>query len=395
MTESSSEGASLPTSKVVWNTTAFAFCFAMWIMLGPSSRLIAADLNVSLATATGLKALPIFLGSILRVPVGILSDRLGARMVLPGVIVISSLGALWLSVAESIVGFALGAILMGLIGTSFAVGVQSVSSWTPAKRQGFALGIFGAGNVGTAMTTFGMPFLLASLGWRITFRVYAAILIVVAVVYAMVMRNAPRAGQPPTLSVLLQPLKELRAWRLGFYYMATFGAFVGTTLLISDIYVDGYSLSLPVAGAFATTFTFTSSLARIPGGYLSDRLGARRVLELSLLVIAIALALVAFGTPLLLTAVLMVLAAIAMGTGMAATYKFVPDYYPTKVGAAGGIVGAIGGLGGFVLPWLCAPAGQWLGYAQAQVFPIAILAATALMIQVVVRRSASVAPAAA
>lgn len=387
MAEQASTTDPLPISKIVWNTSAFAFCFAMWIMLGPSSRLIASDLGVSIATATGLKALPILLGSLLRVPVGILSDRWGARSVLPGVIVISSTGALWLSFSQGIVGFALGAILMGLIGTTFAVGVQSVSSWTPPKRQGFALGIFGAGNVGTAMTTSGMPFLLASLGWRNTFRVYAAILLAVAVVYAVVMRNAPRKGKPPNLGVLLQPLRERRAWRLGFYYMATFGAFVGTTLLISDIYVDGFSLSLPVAGAFATTFTFTSSLARIPGGYFADRLGARRVLETSLVVIAVSLALVSLQLPLRLTVILLVLAAIAMGTGMAATYKFVPDYYPTKVGAAGGIVGAIGGLGGFVLPWICAPAGQWLGYPQAQVMPIAALAGVALLVQLAARKS--------
>lgn len=377
----------LPLGKVGWNTGAFAFCFAMWVMLGPSSRMIAEDLKIPLATATGLKAVPILLGSVLRVPVGILSDRLGARTVLPGVILISSLGALWLSWAQSATGLTLGALLMGLIGTSFAVGVQSVSSWTPPKRQGFALGIFGAGNIGTAITTFGMPFLLTSMTWRTTFRVYAAVLATVAVTYAVVMRNSPRLGAPPKLQTLLQPLKEACAWRLGFYYMATFGAFVATTLLISDIYVDGFSLALPVAGAFATTFTFTSSLARIPGGYLSDRFGPRRVLEVALLTVAVSLVLVALKVPLVVTAVLVVAAGLAMGAGMAATYKFVPDFYPDRVGAAGGIVGAIGGLAGFVLPWLCAPVGEWLGYPQAQVLPVAALAGAALIVQLATRRA--------
>lgn len=377
----------LPKEQIFFNTVAFALCFAMWVMLGPSSATIAEDLDIPLATAKRLKAAPILLGSIVRVPVGILADRLGARFVFPAVILVSALGTLGLSFSQDATELAISALLMGLVGTSFAVGVQSVSSWTPPDKRGFALGIFGAGNVGTAMTTFGMPFLLAEFGWRSTFRIYAFALIAVAVLYFALMRNAPRQGAAPTFRALLAPLKDTRAWRFGVYYMATFGVFVATTLLVTDIYVDGFGLSLTNAGIIATTFTFTASLARIPGGKWADTHGARRVLMVSLLTIATCLLPVSMRLPLFVTATLIFIAAIAMGAGMAATYRYIPDFYPSEVGAVGGIVGALGGLGGFILPrYFCAPTEALFGFSQAQVLPIAGFAAAALVVQLFAAR---------
>lgn len=372
----------LPKEQIFFNTVAFAFCFAMWVMLGPSSATIAEDLDIPLAAAKGLKATPILLGSIARVPVGTLADRLGARFVFPAMILVSAVGTLGLSFSQDATDLAIGALLMGLVGTSFAVGVQSVSSWTPLDKRGFALGIFGAGNVGTAMTTLGMPFLLSEFGWRSTFRIYALALIAVAALYFALMRNAPRIDAAPTFRALLAPLKDTRAWRFGVYYMATFGVFVATTLLITDIYVDAFGLSLTNAGIIATTFTFTASLARIPGGRWADIHGARRVLKVSLFTIAACLLPVSMRLPLLATATLLFIAAIAMGAGMAATYRYIPDFYPSQVGAVGGIVGALGGLGGFILPrYLCAPTEALLGFSQAQVLPIAGFAVAALVAQ--------------
>ena len=366
--------------KLFCNTAAFACAFAMWVMLGPSARLIAAELGIAESAATALKATPILLGALLRVPVGILADRLGARVVFPAVILLASLGALGLSFAQTMFQLTAAALLMGLIGTTFAVGVQSVSSWSSPDKQGFALGVFGAGNVGTAITTLCMPWLLRELGWRSTFRLYTAALVVVALVYFAVMRNAPRRGAAPTLSALLQPLTEIRAWRFGLYYVASFGTFVATTLLITDVYVESFGMSLPSAGLAATSFTFAASLARIPGGRLSDQYGAHRVLEASLMVIACSLLATSMQLPMLPTATLFLMAAIAMGFGMAATYRYIPDAYPTRVGAVGGIVGALGGLGGFVLPFLCQPVKADLGFSQAQALPIAGAAALAFIV---------------
>ncbi len=284
----------------------------MWIMVGPSSKSIIKELGIDPDYTNFLKATPILLGSILRIPVGILSDRFGARILFPIMILIASAGALLMSFSGSFSALMTGAFLMGVIGTTFAVGVQSVSSWSPASKQGYALGIFGAGNAGTTVTLLAMPYLLSSLGWRTTYQIYAVILIVVAAIYFAFMSDAPKKGDTPTFSKLIAPIKEPTVLLFGFYYMASFGVFVASTLLISDIYVDGFSISAKTAGLLGCTFTLVASFSRIPGGKFSDTIGAKKTLRYSLLFIVLFLLPVAIGLPLIVTAILVFLSATCM-----------------------------------------------------------------------------------
>jgi len=293
---------------------------------------------------------------------------------------IAAAATFFLSFATGLTAIIVGGLVMGLVGTTFVVGAQSTSSWTPKEKQGFALGVFGAGNVGTAITTLGLPLLVAALGWRHSFQIYSGVIVASAVIYWMVMRNAPRKGASPTFAGLLAPLKDLLAWKLGLYYMATFGVFVAATLILSDIYVDGYGVKATVAGLLATTFTFTASLCRIPGGWLADRFGPSVVCRTSLSVVAAALAPVVVGLPLTAMVFAVFIAAVAMGFGMASSFKFIPEYYPKTVGAVSGIVGALGGVGGFFLPLLGGVVKSTFGSAYLQILPLFTLAFAALVV---------------
>jgi len=193
------------------NTMAFAVCFAVWILFGPSARLIARELHISASQAALLKTLPILVGTVTRVPVGILTDRWGARRTFSLLMAITTVGAMGLSFAGTWIQLVAGALLVGAAGASFASGVQAVSTWTEPARQGVFLGIFGAGNVGSAVTTLGMPVLLAGFGWRRTFQVYSAVAALGALSYFWSMRDAPRKGPGRSFGALLAPLGDLRA----------------------------------------------------------------------------------------------------------------------------------------------------------------------------------------
>jgi NNP family nitrate/nitrite transporter-like MFS transporter len=371
-----------PESALSLSTVAFAVCFAVWTLFGPSMRLVARELHIPASQAAFLKTLPILIGTVTRIPIGVLTDRWGARRTFSLLMFITATGAIGLSFTASQIGLLAGAVLVGASGATFASGVQAVSTWTDPARQGIFLGIFGAGNVGSAVTTLGMPVLLEALGWRRTFQVYGAMMALAALTYFWLMRDAPRRDPVRSFKALLAPLGDPRAWRFGGYYMATFGAFVAAALVLSDVYIDSYRLSLKAAGALATTFTFTASLARIPGGSWSDRYGARRVMRYALAGTALALAPVMAGPSVAATGVLFFLAGICMGVGMAATMRYAADYYPRSVGAVGGVVGALGGLGGVVLPL----AGNWMKAATGSVFlqvaPLLVVAVVAWATQV-------------
>jgi NNP family nitrate/nitrite transporter-like MFS transporter len=377
----------LPLPVILINTFSFALAFAAWVAFGPSIRFISQEMGLSLQVATLIKTLPILVGSAMRLPLGIASDRIGARVVFPLVLLTASLGMYAGSLSRTASQFYLFALVIGMAGTTFIVGVQSVSSWTAKNQQGFALGIFGTGNVGTALTTFGLPLLLSALGWRGAFRVYACVLCATAVAYALLIRNAPRTGASPSMGALLAPLKKLRTWRFGLYYMATFGVFVATTLSVSDIYVDAYHVSVKTAGLLATTFTFSASMIRMAGGKLSDIFGARRVVRISLITIVVALTPIAAAPPLAVAVCLVFAAGCAMGIGMAGVFRYIPDYFPASVGAVGGVVGALGGLGGFFLPQISAWFKTQFGSTYLQILPLAALPVLALAAQYLAIRS--------
>jgi NNP family nitrate/nitrite transporter-like MFS transporter len=352
-----------------------------------------------------LAAIPILTGSVLRIPFGIWTDKYGGRIVFTTLFLITAIPTYLVSRATTYRELLVYAFFVGMAGISFAVGIAWVSAWYPRERQGFALGMFGAGNVGASITKLLAPTLITLVaagglaggiipgGWRFVPFLYSIILVVTAVVM-WVVAPAPdhRPGHGRPLGELLRPLRVLRVWRFGLYYVVVFGAYVALSLWLPKYYVDVFGLELKMAGLLTALFIFPASLLRPYGGHLADKFGARRVMYWvfgSMTVATLLLsapdghitlyvsdAVEADGVrevmrfvmnPVLFT-ILIFIVGVGMGIGKAAVYKYIPEYFPKDVGAVGGLVGAVGGLGGFFLPIMFAWAQGLTGMPQSTFF---------------------------
>lgn len=363
------------TPALALSTLAFAGAFAVWTIFSILGVKIKRDLGLSDAEFGLLAGTPILTGSLTRVVLGVFADRFGGRIVNLIVLLLAAASTVALSYAHTYPQMLLAALGLGLAGGSFAAGVAYVSKFFPKEKQGSALGVYGAGNVGAAITNFGAPFVMAALGWQSVARIWAAALVLLALVFffgakdepELAARRAAKAKSPPFLAQFA-PLKKLQVWRFSLYYFFNFGAFVALSLWLPRYLVGVYHLDLKTAGVLAAGFSLPAAAFRIFGGWLSDRLGARRVMYASFIVAVVATFLLSYpattyvvdgikgpiqfriatGLPVFMT--VLVVLGFFMSLGMAAVFKHIPVYYPKDIGAVGGLVGMIGGLGGFVLP---------------------------------------------
>ncbi len=339
-----------------WPTLLSAFVyfdvsFMVWVLMGALGNSLAAEFRLSPAQKGMMVAVPLLGGAVFRLVLGLLTDRIGARSTaLMGLTVTAVpllLGWLWVSgfVQLLVVG-----LLLGVAGASFAAALPLASRWYPPQYQGLALGIAGAGNSGTVLATFFGPRLAVALGWH---AVFALALIPVMLAWALmwlVAKDAPCHPRPLPLYRYAAPLKTQDAWSFCLFYSVTFGGFVGLTSFLNIFFHDHYGLPSIQAGNFATLCVFSGSLVRPVGGYLADRFGGIRmliVLYLASAGVMGAMALLpslAWGTALLFAG----MAFLGMGNG--AVFQLVPQRFPNEIGVMTGLVGAAGGLGGFVLP---------------------------------------------
>lgn len=357
------------------STLAFTVCFAVWTLFSIIGVKIKQELGLNDSEFGILIATPVLTGALSRVFLGLLSDRFGGRRIFALLMILTSGAVYGVSVVSSYSLFLVAALGLGFAGGSFAIGVSYVSNWFDRAQQGTALGIFGAGTVGTAVTTFGAPLLVNAFGWRETVQIYAAALAICAIVFFLFTREDPASSaraagtvQSRRLSDQLSPLARLQVWRFSLYYFFVFGAFVALSSWLPRYYMGMYGLSLAQAGLLTTAFALPAGGFRALGGWISDRIGARAVMYMTFIVSSIVcLALsypetdylvhgisgniaFSFGIPLPAFVALTVILGFFMAIGMAAVYKHIPVYYPNHVGAVGGLVGSIGGLGGFFLP---------------------------------------------
>jgi len=391
-----------------------------------------------------LIGIPVLTGAIFRLPAGMLTDKFGGKPVYGSLLILSAVPMFLLSYADSFNSFALCSCGFGIVRVSFSIGIAFTSVWYPRERQGTALGIFGAGNAGAALTTLFAPTLLNRLtdnganieGWRTLPMIYAGILIVTAVIFFIFSDNKKPATNNKTTIEMLQPLKDIRVWRFGLYYFLVFGCFVAFSQWLVPYFVNVYYLPLVTAGIFAALFSFPSGVIRALGGWMSDVFGARRVMYwvlgastvISLMLIvpkmeihspgkgimakqsgtveevsdtsvvvgsriyplvsksnelenvddsvlvfptkevwhepsvevgqeverkqllAKGVTRIYFQANVWIFAVLVILLGSIWGVGKAAVYKYIPDHFPQEVGVVGGMVGVLGGLGGFFCP---------------------------------------------
>lgn len=343
------------TASPVWNlalaTLAFALCFTAWSLIAPFAKTFKADLGLSYTEALFLTAVPVILGSLLRIPMGVLTDRRGGRLVFSALLAFAAVPAVLFGYAESYWALVGVGFLLGVAGSSFAVGVPFVAGWYEQKRQGFALGIYGMGNVGTAIAFFGAPAIVdhwsrETLGW-----VTAAVLLAGAAIFFAGAHNAPRAAPPARYGAVLR--SGWRLYRLAFFYFITFGGFVAMAFLLPTLLQDWFDYSKSEASARAAGFIIAATIARPVGGWLSDHVGAYPVLVLTFAGVAVDAAVLAAiaPTPRIVPVTIACLTlGMFLGAGNGAVFKLVPAEFPNDAGAAGGIVGAAGGLGGFFPP---------------------------------------------
>ena len=271
------------------NTLAFTVCFASWMLNGVLVTFLVSNqiFDWSASQMGWLIGIPVLTGSLVRLPLGMLTDRFGGRPVYTLLMLVAAVPMFFLGRADTYTEFMLLSLGFGLTGGAFAVGIAFTSVWYHQEHQGTALGVFGAGNAGAALTTLGAPSILASLtdgganleGWRALPTYYAAALVVMAAVFFLGTQNRkPEGSGSKTMRVLLAPLKNIRVWRFGLYYFLVFGGFVALAQWLVPYYVNVYAMSIVTAGLMTSIFSLPSGVIRALGGWFSDIFGARRVL---------------------------------------------------------------------------------------------------------------------
>jgi NNP family nitrate/nitrite transporter-like MFS transporter len=379
MPEATPPDAGPRTRVLVLSTTAFTLLFAVWLMLGVLGVKVRDELHLTPAEFDWLLATAILAGSLPRLHFGIWADRYGGRLVLTLLLLGCAAPTALLGWATTYPELLACAALFGVAGNAFTAGISWVSAWYPQRNKGTALGVFGAGNVGAAVTKFLGPVILATVpaaglfgglipgGWRFVPVAYAVLLVAMAAAVWFLSPTPDRCpGRGRTTRELLAPIRHARVWRFSLYYVVVFGAYVALAAYLPRYYVDVYGLPLADAGYLTALFIFPASLLRPLGGWLSDRYGPRAVTYTVFVTMAAALAVVSAVDPgpWGFTA-LMVVVGCGMGVGKASVFKYVPDYFPRDVGAVGGLVGMLGALGGFVLPPAFGALGRATGSPQA------------------------------
>jgi NNP family nitrate/nitrite transporter-like MFS transporter len=337
---------------LVLATLSFALCFSVWGLVAPLApqfqelyRLSSTQISVVIAT-------PVLLGALFRIPMGLLTDRFGGRVVFPILMLVVIVPVLFIGLlGGSFGGLLFWGFFLGLAGSSFAVGVPFVSKWFPPHMQGLALGVYGLGTIGTAVAAYTAPAIAAFYGWQWAFWVFVVPLIAMAVVFWVLGRDAPSTGPRPSLAAGVALFRrEAMPWVLSLFYFLTFGGFVAMGIYLPKLLVDLFGYTQTGAGLRAAGFVVLAVLARPVGGWLADRIGGASTLMISFLGLPVMALILSFEPGIVLFTVGALSSAVLFGLGNGAVFKLVAEYYPTKTGAVTGVVGAAGGLGGFFPP---------------------------------------------
>lgn len=402
------------------STFAFTLMFAVWLMFGVLGIPIQKEFNLTDSELAWLASVAILNGSIWRLFLGVLTDRIGGKRVTVVMLIMTAiptyllahmkLDYFWLVILAFLIGFA---------GNLFSVGIAWNAQWFERDRQGFALGVFGAGNVGASATKFIGPVVIAGTvggaylggiipgGWRFVPALYSILLLITALgILIFAPADGEHVQETRPLKEMFAPLKYVQVWRFSLYYVVVFGAYVALASWMPKYYVSVYELDLQVAALLTALFIFPASLLRPLGGYLSDKIGARKLMYGTFATMLLALLLLAapFGYIVLETpdgprevlpfslgvvpfTFLLFIVGCSMGIGKAAVFKHIPEYFPKDVGAVGGLVGTLGALGGFLLPPLFVYVRAFTGLPQSTFIVIFLLtlAASIWMHLVVVR----------
>ena len=371
---------------------AFTACFYAWSLLGPLGPSLQKHLQISDVQLSVLVAVPVLLGALMRVPLGVAADRFGGRRVFAALMAFTVLPLLalarWHDSYEAMLAFG---FLLGFAGASFAVGVPFVNRWYGAGRQGFALGVYGMGMGGSVLAALTAPRIAKATSLTVPFLVAAGLMALMFAVVIALAKDAPapeRGASPAFFSSLRVFRSSPRAWALTLFYFISFGGFVSMFLYLPKLLVAVHHLSKTDAASRAAGFALLAVLARPAGGWLSDRVGAERVLKASFAgTLALAAVLSATYREMVPLTVTCLSLGVAFGLGTGAVFKLVASWFSGEVGAVTGVVGAAGGLGGFFPPLVMAVVKQATGSYTLGFVLLAAFAALALAALSVLDRS--------
>lgn len=329
----------------------FDISFMVWVLIGVLGVHIAATFGLTASQKGLLVAIPILGGSLVRIPLGILVDRIGPKRtgIIGQLIIMIPLLWAWLGGRQLHEVMALG-LLLGVAGGSFAVALPMASRWYPPQHQGLAMGIAGAGNSGTVLAALIAPRLAEAVGWHHVFGLALIPVTLTLLLFIALAKDSPSQPAPKPLGAYLQICRQRDMGWFCILYSFTFGGFVGLASFLVIFFHDQYALSKVMAGNFTALCVFAGSFLRPVGGYLADRFGGTRMLTILLLGAALGLAAVGFLPPLWLATTLLFLVMACLGMGNGSVFQLVPQRFRQEIGVATGVVGAAGGLGGFLLP---------------------------------------------
>ncbi len=358
-------------SVVTASTLSFTVCFMVWMMFAVIGIPIKQSLGLNETQFGILVAMPVLTGSLIRVPLGMLTDRYGGRIVF-FILMLSTVFPIWLiSRATEFWHFLVLSLFVGCAGGSFAVGIAYCARWFERERQGLAMGIFGVGNTGAAVTKFVAPSIVVAWGWQTVPQVYAVAMLAMAILFWMFTYTDPSHAsgtKSVTFREQLAVLKDPRVWKYCQYYSIVFGGYVALSLWMTKYYISEYGFDLQLAALLAAAFSLPGGVLRAIGGWMSDTWGAHPVTWWVMLVSWACLFFLSFpqteltiktvsgelsfnvGFNAWVFTVLMFVMGVAWAVGKASVFKYISDHYTDNIGTVSGVVGMVGGLGGFLLP---------------------------------------------
>jgi NNP family nitrate/nitrite transporter-like MFS transporter len=357
-------------SVLTGSTLAFTVCFAVWMMFAVIGIPIKKTLGLSETEFGLLAATPVLTGSLIRLPLGMWTDKFGGRIVFFALMLLTVVPIWMIGEATQYWQFLVLGLFVGLAGGSFSVGIAYVARWFERRQQGLAMGVFGAGNSGAAVTKFVAPALVVGYGWTMVPKVYAAAMLVTALAFWLLSHHERSHVVSGTVTVKkqLEALRDPRVWKYCQYYSIVFGGYVGLSLWMTKYYITEYGFAIQNAALLAACFSLPGGVLRAIGGWLSDRFGAHPVTWWVMLLSWVCLFFLSYpqmdivvktvngdrlmhmGLGVWPFTALMFVMGVAWAVGKASVFKYISDEYGQNIGVVSGIVGLIGGMGGFLLP---------------------------------------------
>lgn len=341
-----------PGIQLTLQTSSLFVGFMVWVLISSLMPYITADIPLTSGQGSIVTAIPVILGSLMRIPIGFYADRFGARIIFIISFLILLFPVFYLSIADSFLDLVIGGLILGIGGAVFSIGVTSLPKYYPKEKHGFINGIYGVGNVGTAITSFGAPVFAEAIGWQGTIRIFLIILLVFAALVFVLGDRKEAKVKKSMVEQIKGVYKNATLWFLSLFYFITFGAFVAFTMFLPSFLVDYFGLEPVDAGIRTAIFIIIATAMRPVGGLLADKFNAFIILMFVFIGVTFSGILLSFSPGIEWYTVGALAVAITVGIGNGTVFKLVPLYFSKQAGIVNGIVSAMGGLGGFFPPLL-------------------------------------------